>query len=151
MYTAHQLELVGGYGDFLHRWPWDHYAAFTFSRPGSQSGCVRTWHRFIDRLGRLTRGRVGWIRTDELRWSGVGKPEIPLHYHALLMFQRPAAPQAVADLWKSRAGDAYVEPYNPGKGGAWYESKLLVYPTGNWDLGGLEFFKQEGNLSGQRG
>ena len=39
-----------------------------------------------------------------------------MHYHALLKYQNVPAPEAAAALWKSRAGDAKVEVYSPGRG-----------------------------------
>ena len=62
--------------------------------------------------------RQGWVRVDEQRWSGYGKPEIPLHFHALLKYQNVPAPEAVAGLWKSKAGNARVEIYDPARGAA---------------------------------
>jgi len=98
MYSAQQSNLVSAYGDFISQWPWDHYGTFTFGRQLSQSRCLQHWDDFIDSLGRNTRGRVGWVRADEQRWSGYGSPEIPLHFHALLKYQNMPTPEAVAAL-----------------------------------------------------
>jgi hypothetical protein len=83
---------------------------------------------------------VGWVRADEQRWSGYGSPEIPLHYHALLKYQNPPDPEAVAALWKSKAGDAKVETYECARGAAWYMAKMFPYEDTGYDLGGLEHF-----------
>jgi hypothetical protein len=106
------------YGDFISQWPWDHYGTFTFGRQLSQSRCLQHWDEFIDSLGRNTRGRVGWVRADEQRWSGYGSPEIPLHYHVLLKYENVPAPEGVAALWKSKAGNAKVEIYECARGAA---------------------------------
>ena len=140
MYSVQQSHLVSAYGDFISQWPWDHYAAFTFGRQMSQSRCIRHWDDFVDSTGRLTRGRVGWVRADEQRRSGYGSPEIPLHSHALLRYQNVPAPEAVAGLWKSKAGDAQVEIYDPARGAAWYLAKMFPYEDTRYDLGGLEHF-----------
>ena len=140
MYSVDQSSLVSAYGDFFGAWPWDHYATLTFARKPSNSTCIRHWHEFIDSLGRLTHGRVAWVRADERRWSGCTSPEIALHYHALLKYQHVPAAEDVAGLWKARAGDARVEVYNPGEGGAWYISKMFPYEGMNYDMGGLEYF-----------
>jgi hypothetical protein len=86
---------------------------------------------------------VGWVRADEQRWSGYGRPEIPLHYHALLKYQNVPAPEAVAAVWKSRAGDAKVEVYGSGGGAAYYIAKMFPYADTKYDLGGLEHFAGE--------
>jgi hypothetical protein len=140
MYSAQQSNLVSAYGDFISQWPWDHYATLTFGRKLSQASCLRHWDEFIDSLGRNTRGRVGWIRADERRWSGYASPEIPLHFHALLKYQHVPAPDEVAGLWRSRAGDAKVEAYNCGGGAAYYIAKMFPYEDTRYDMGGLEHF-----------
>ena len=84
----------------------------------SEARCIHLWEDFIDTIGRLTHGRVGWVRADEQRWSGCGAPEIPLHFHSLLKYQHVPAPEAVEAIWKSKAGDAQVEPYGSGGGAA---------------------------------
>jgi hypothetical protein len=86
---------------------------------------------------------VGWVRADEQRWSGYGRPEIPLHYHALLKYQNVPAPEAVEAQWKSRAGDAKVEVYGSGGGAAYYIAKMFPYEDTKYDLGGLERFSGE--------
>jgi hypothetical protein len=50
------------------------------------------------------------------------------------------APEAVAGLWKAKAGDAKVEPYEHGGGAAWYIGKMFPYEGVNYDMGGLEHF-----------
>jgi hypothetical protein len=140
MYSVSQSSLVSAYGDFFGSWPWDHYATLTFGRKLSDSTCLHHWDDLIDSLGRLTHGRVAWVRADERRWSGYASPEIPLHYHALLKYQHVPAPEDVAALWKSRAGDAKVEAYNCGGGAAYYIAKMFPYGEMRYDMGGLEHF-----------
>jgi hypothetical protein len=140
MYTVSQSSLVSAYGSFFGSWPWDHYATFTFGRKLSESTCLCHWDQFIDSLGRFTHGRVAWVRADERRWSGYASPEIALHYHALLKYQNVPAPEDVAALWRSRAGDAKVEPYDAGGGAAWYIAKMFPYEGTGYDMGGLEHF-----------
>ena len=70
MYSVDQSSLVSAYGQFFSAWPWDHYATLTFARQLSESTCRHHWDEFINSLGRLTHGRVAWVRSDERRWSG---------------------------------------------------------------------------------
>jgi len=132
--------LVSAYGNFFASWPWDHYATLTFARKLSDSTCQHHWDEFVNSLGRLTHGRVAWVRADERRWSGLASPEIPLHYHALLKYQNVPAAEDVAGLWKAKAGDAKVEAYDAGGGAAWYIAKMFPYENARYDMGGLESF-----------
>ena len=145
MYSVQQTNLVSAYGDFFHQWPWDHYATLTFGRQLSQAGCIRHWNEFIDSLGRTTRGRVAWVRADEQRWSGYASPAVPLHFHALLKYKNVPAPEAVAALWKAKAGDALVEDYRSGGGASFYIAKLLPYADANYEVGGLEHLPRSGD------
>jgi hypothetical protein len=63
-----------------------------------------------------------------------------LHYHALLKYQQVPAPEDVAALWKSRAGDARAEAYNCGGGAAYYIAKMFPYEDTRYDMGGLQYF-----------
>jgi hypothetical protein len=138
MYSVDQSSLVSAYGSFFGAWPWDHYATFTFARHLSDSTCLHHWDDFIDSLGRLTHGRVAWVRADERRRSGLASSEIPLHYHALLKYENVPAPEDVAGLWKAKAGDAKVELYDGGGGAAWYIAKMFPYNGTKYDMRGLE-------------
>ena len=138
MYSVDQSSLVSAYGDFFSSWPWDHYATLTFARQLSESTCLRHWDDFINSLGRLTHGHVAWVRADERRWSGLASPGIPLHFHCLLKYEHVPAPEAVAGLWKAKAGDAKVEAYDCGGGAAWYIAKMFPYDGTKYDMGGLE-------------
>jgi len=140
MYSDQQCNLVASYGAFLAQWPWDHYATLTFGRHLSESRCLAHWDEFIDSLGRLTRGRVAWVRADERRWSGYTSPRIPLHFHSLLKYQHVPEPEAVAALWKAKAGDAKVEAYHSGGGAAWYVAKMVPCEDSGFAMGGLEHF-----------
>jgi hypothetical protein len=146
MYSAQKCNLLSAYGGFLSQWPWDHYATLTFGRHLSDSRCLKHWDAFIDSLGRLTRGRVAWVRADEKRWSGYASPGIPRHFHSLLKYQHVPEPEAVAALWKSRAGDAQVEAYRSGGGAAHYVAKMFPCEDSQFDMGGLEHFPRSGDF-----
>ncbi len=57
-----------------------------------------------------------------------------------MRYQKVTTPEAVAALWKSRAGDAKVEVYDPGRGAAWYLAKMFSYEDTRYDLAGLDYF-----------
>jgi hypothetical protein len=140
MYSAQQIQLISSFGEFFSLWDWDQYATFTFGRHMSPSGSVRQWNDFVNALGRTSNGPVGWVRADEQRWSGYGRPAVPLHFHALLKYRNVPAPEAVAGLWKARAGDAKVEVYRAGGGAGLYMAKMFPFKDSHYDLGGLGHF-----------
>jgi hypothetical protein len=147
MYTQQQADLVSAYGQFIMSWPWDHYATLTFARKLSPANCLRHWNDFVHSLGCTTRARVGWVRVDEQRTSGVGNPAIALHYHALLTYKHVPPAQTVAALWKAKAGDSLVEDYRSGGGAAFYIAKMIPYDGANYDFGGLEYFDRVSDTS----
>lgn len=119
MYTNKQKADVENYGNWISHWPWQMFGTFTFGRPLSRPTCEHHWIEFVNCLGRYTRGRVGWIRATEFfRWSGCGKPHIPLHFHTLLIFENTPDPITMEAMWWSKSGSAKVEIYNPEQGGA---------------------------------
>jgi hypothetical protein len=65
---------------------------------------------------------------------------IPLHFHSLLKYRHVPAPEAVAALWKAKAGDAKVEAYRSGGGAAYYVAKMFPCEDSQFDMGGLEHF-----------
>ena len=69
--------------------------------------------------------------------ESLGSPASPLQFHSLLKFHNVPAPEAVAALWKSKAGDAQVEAYGSGGGSSWYIAKMLPYEDTRYDMGSL--------------
>lgn len=116
--------MVFAYGDFFSQWVWDHVAILTLGRRLRQARRIRQWNQFIGSIERLTHGRVGRVQADEEHWSGCGTREIQQHFHDLLKCQNAPSLEAVAALWKSKAGDAQVEVYGSGGGAAWYLAKI---------------------------
>lgn len=147
MNTETEAYQLPDYASWIHRWPWHHFATFTFGRVLSPSTCEHHWKTFINSLERYTRGRIGWLRVPEGRWSGCGKPYISLHYHALLIYKHPPAPGVVEAMWGAKSGDAQVEVYDPGRGAAWYITKMFPKNDCDFDLGGLEYFPVPGDQS----
>ena len=100
--------------------------------------------QFINRLELHLKSDVGYVRGDEKRVSGCGKPACGRHYHALLTSAAPLKPAFVEWLWNyvagnpSNDGGAKVEAYDSSKNGAGYVLKLINQPEGDWALGRLE-------------
>ncbi len=85
-----------------------------------------------------------------MRWSGLGRPAIPLHFHALLIGTKGLSESELEKIWNPLAGDAQVVIYDPSAydpekhkfGAAAYCLKLTSHPLGNWDFGNLKQFRQ---------
>src|SRR6266568_737042 len=70
--------------------------------------CVRRARRasvsFIASLEKAYGCPIGWVRGDEKRFSGCGKPGAPRHYHVLMAASQKLDRYRVADTWMSMAG-----------------------------------------------
>ena len=103
----------------------------------------------MNRLERSVKSDVGYIRGDEMRFSGCGKPASGRHYHALFTSAAPLEPAFVESLWNTVAGNpigedgAKVEPYDAKKNEVHYVLKMVGQMHGNWKLGRLELFHPE--------
>ncbi len=140
MYSNTQKKLVAEYGNWISQWTWSHFGTFTFGRISSASNCEHHWNAFVNSLERYTRGRIGWVRATEGRWSGCGKPHIPLHYHALLVYKNVPPTGVAQAIWHSKSGDSKVEIFDPTLGAAWYISKMFPFSDFDYEVGGLEYF-----------
>lgn len=134
------------YSDYFRVVPWQLYCTFTFAWPVSDSHAEQVFRAFIDRLEQAFRCPIGWLRGDEKRFSGCGKPGAPRHYHAVLIAGRMLDSNVVANVWLQMAGwgengaGADVRTYNPSLEGINYLFKFISEPSGNWDFGNLDLF-----------
>jgi hypothetical protein len=100
---------------------------------------------FINQLEKDYRCDFGYVRGDDKRLSGCGKPACRLHYHVLLACAASVDPKKVEKLWMSIAGHrsddagAVVEPFDPSQNGVSYVLKLHNR-EGDWTPGKLELF-----------
>jgi hypothetical protein len=106
----------------------------------------KVFDEFIERLEKTMLGPIAYVRGDEKRFSGCGKPGAPRHFHAVLAAHRRLDPQFVRDLWMSLAGrreegaGADARIYDPSLGGLSYVLKFIHQPQGDWDLGNLDLY-----------
>ena len=119
---------------------WQLIGAFTFAWSVSDRQADGVFSGFIHGIEKHYRSDVGYVRGDEKRFSGCGKPASPRHYHALLACAAPLSPNFVADLWMSMAGHrsdgagAKVDVYDPNKNGVSYVLKHMNQANGAWTL-----------------
>lgn len=70
------------------------------------------------------------------KWSGVGKPSVRIHWHALLHCPDDAHLEGVVrELWRQRLGNAHVVRYAPELPGAYYMHKLVANGAPTWEYG----------------
>ena len=126
------------YAGWLKSVPWTLFCTFTFAWRVSDQQAHQTFATFIDRLERILRSDVAYVRGDEKRLSGCGKPASGRHFHVLLTSAAPLSPSLVECLWMDMAGTrsdnagAQVEAYDATRGGASYVLKLINQVDGDW-------------------
>jgi hypothetical protein len=136
------------YEAWLKNVPWQLFCTFTFAWRVSDPQALRVFREFTNRLEKLIRGPIVFVRGDEKRFSGCGMPGAPRHFHSLLAAHQRLNPQVVADLWMDMAGrrengaGANVRIYDPNLGGLAYTLKFINEPDGDWALGNLDLFLQ---------
>jgi hypothetical protein len=144
-YTADR-KIAEAYATWLKQIDWQLFCTFTFAWPVSDPQANEVFSGAIHKIEEHYRSDVGYVRGDEKRFSGCGKPACPRHYHALLTCAAPLSPTYVADLWMSIAGHrsdgagAEVDVYDADKNGASYVLKLINQPGGDWTPRKLELF-----------
>jgi hypothetical protein len=128
------------YATFFRQIHWQLFGTFTFAWEVSDAQANGAFSGLISAIQKYCRSDVGYVRGDEKRFSGCGKPACPRHYHALLACGAPVSPRYVAALWMSMAGHrsdgagAEVELYDPSQNGVSYALKLINQPSGDWTL-----------------
>lgn len=112
-----------------------HYFTLTYATRRSLEARHNALKVWLDAIEWLQRRPLGWIRADEVRFSGLGMPEIPEHHHGLLIGTHHLDCRTAESLWRS-FGDARVLRYEPHGGAAEYCMKHALHKGQDWDLGG---------------
>jgi hypothetical protein len=146
---AKDQRIVAGYADWLVKAPWQLFCTFTFTWKVSDQQAHETFVEFINRLESSLKCNVAYVRGDEKRFSGCGKPACGRHFHVLLASEKPLPRGFVAFLWKSMAGKrsddagARVEPYDSHQNGVSYVLKSISDIHGDWSFRKLHLFHPE--------
>ncbi len=142
-------QTADAYAKWLGTIPWKLFCTLTFVWRVSDQQAIDVFSRFINLLERQYKSDVGYIRGDEKRFSGCGKPACGRHFHALLASAAPIAPEMVESVWTTLAGHrndgsaALVLPYDPNQNGASYVLKFINQPEGDWAHHKLHLFHPE--------
>jgi hypothetical protein len=143
---AADRKIVEEYVHWIKDIDWKVFGTFTVAWQASDQQAEKIFAAFIDRLEGTLGCDVCYVRGDEKRFSGCGKPACARHFHALLTYVAPVNACLIACLWKDMAGNrsddagALVEEYNASENGARYVLKCINQPDGNWAFRKLELF-----------
>jgi hypothetical protein len=146
---AKDQRTVAGYADWLVKVPWQLFCTLTFAWKVSDQQADKTFVEFINRLEGSLKCNVAFVRGDEKRFSGCGKPACGRHFHALLASEIPLPPTIVECSWKNMAGErsdnagAQVESYDSHQNGVLYVLKAINDIHGDWSFRKLHLFHLE--------
>jgi hypothetical protein len=148
-------QMVAAYAEFFQSVGWQLFATFTFGSQQSDERADWLFKQFINLLERMIHANIIFIRGDEKRFSGTGKPACSRHFHVLLTSAAPLDPFFVECLWKDIAGHrddgADVRLYDPGLKGAQYVFKMMNQPYGEWTARNLHLvFATDQQKAGRR-
>lgn len=133
---AKDKRMTAAYAKFFKAVPWQLFATFTFGAQHSDERADWVFAQFINCLERMTHADTVYIRGDEKRFSGCGKPACGRHFHVLMASAAPLDPFFVECLWKDIVGHrddgADVRPHDPELEGAQYVFKMMNKPYGEW-------------------
>jgi hypothetical protein len=144
---------LNGYIEWLGPVPWQVWATLTFAWKVSDAQADRVFAAYVDRVERFLRCPLTYIRGDELRFSGCGKPASPRHYHVLFAAECRLDPRWLAAAWMALAGagtngaGAHVCQYDPNRNALAYTLKLVNRPDGDWSFKNLDLFIGVGNAT----
>jgi hypothetical protein len=79
-------ELLTTAAQFFEQQDVTHVYTMTFAKRVSVEKARSRFMEWIDGLEWFQRRPLGWLRAEETkRWSGLGTPAVPLHFHGLLI------------------------------------------------------------------
>lgn len=136
--------MIKEYANWLGAITWDLFGTFTFAWPVSDPQANKIWEQFVETLERHQRAPVFYVRGDEKRYSGCGKPGAPRHFHAVLGCISPLKAHYLSRQWTKFAGSglngagAKVSEYDTKRGGLAYCLKLLHHSEGDWKFAHLD-------------
>ena len=118
------------------------FYTMTFARRVSVEKARNRFMEWIDGLEWFQRRPLGWLRAEETkRWSGLGTPAVPLHFHGLLISAPHLNILQAEALARELAGDTQVLPYRSGGGAIRYSLKNAFHECGDYDIGGIKAFR----------
>ena len=141
------ITIVKQYAAWFGAVPWQLFCTLTFARKVSDAQADKIFRDYIERLEQILKTPICYLRGDEKRFSGCGKPGCPRHYHAVLVGCKHISANLAEQQWKELAGkrddgpSALILPYDPSKGkGIEYIMKMNDKLGGDYTFGRFETF-----------
>jgi hypothetical protein len=153
---AADRQIVEEYATWVRTIPWKLFCTFTFASRVSDQQAEKVFAGYINQLEKFYRSDIVYVRGDEKRLSGCGKPASGRHFHALLASAAPLHPFSVESIWTEMAGkradgaNALAKPYDSTRNGASYILKMMNHPDGGWTLRKFHLFHPEAVLLNKR-
>ncbi len=133
---AKDRKMMRDYARWLKQVNWQLIATFTFGSRLSDEEANRKFAEFINRLEATIKADVSYVRGDEKRFSGCGKPACGRHFHVVMTSAAPLHPAFVEWLWRDVAGHrddgADVQPYDASLNAVPYVLKMMDKLHGDW-------------------
>jgi hypothetical protein len=123
---------------------WQLFCTFTFAYQVSERQAQGIFTEFVARAEKYLRAPLVFVRGEEFRYSGCGKPGSPRHYHVLMTSSRALDGAWISALWEQMAGTriqgagADIRPFDPSKSGIAYVLKLMGENNGDWSFANLD-------------
>lgn len=115
------------WGEWLERFPWDHYVTLTFKDKSGPDLARRSFDRWIRRLEQEAKLPLLWFVGHEN-----GRLLGRLHLHALVGNTREVSPAVMEKLWTP--GWSRIMPYQPTLGAAYYVTKYVTKEMLDYDV-----------------
>jgi hypothetical protein len=135
LYTEDK-QTMAAYAEWFKSVEWKLFATFTFGSQHSDERADWKFKEFINSLEREIKADIIYVRGDEKRFSGCGKPACMRHFHVILTSAAPLDPFFVECRWKDIAGHRHdgadVYPFDSGLPGVQYVFKMMNQPYGEW-------------------
>jgi hypothetical protein len=134
------------YAQWFGAVPWQLFCTFTFAWPVSDAQAAQVFKAFMNRLERSFRCPIAYLRGDEKRFSGCGKPAAPRHYHVMLAAAVRLDATFIENTWMLMAGfranraGAEVCAYDTKGNAIAYCLKFIFQPEGDWDFKNLDLY-----------
>ena len=134
------------YVKWLHPVRWQIFGTLTFAWRVSDAQGTKVFDAFINQLETTLRAPIAYVRGDEKRFPGFGKPEVPRHYHVLMTSERQLDLELVRATWTQMAGGrskgaaADVRVYNRHENAVAYTLKFSLDGRGDWHFKNIDLF-----------
>lgn len=137
-----KAELLTAATQFFEQQDVTQFYTMTFAKRVSVETARSRFMERIDGLEWFQRRPLGWLRAEESeRWSGLGTPAVPLHFHGLLIAAPHLNIPQAEFLGRDLAGDTQVQPYRRGGGAIRYSLNNAFHEWGDYDIGGMKAFR----------